>query len=138
MKSKLVLYAFAAICMLFGGSVFGQSYAVTNARIVTVSGATIERGTVVVRDGLIEAVGANAKIPADAQVYDVNGSTVYPGFIDALSNLGLAPRPTPTPGQGGFGGGQNAQVWRVRYAEPSHRMVLRAVWHGVGGSQGVY
>lgn len=105
MKLKLVLYAFAAIGMLFGGSVLAQSYAVTNARIVTVSGATIERGTVVVRDGLIEAVGANAKVPADAQVFDVNGSTVYPGFIDSLSNLGLAPRPTPAPGQGGGGGG---------------------------------
>ena len=108
MKSKLVLYAFAAIGMLFGGSVFGQSYAVTNARIVTVSGATIERGTVVVRDGLIQAVGANAAVPADAQVFDVSGATVYPGFIDSLSNLGLAARPTPAPGQGGPGGGGQA------------------------------
>jgi imidazolonepropionase-like amidohydrolase len=108
MKSKLVLYAFAAIGMLFGGSVFGQSYAVTNARIVTVSGMTIERGTVVVRDGLIQAVGANASVPADAQVFDGNGLTVYPGFIDSLSNLGLAPRPTAAPGQGGPGGGQAA------------------------------
>ncbi len=72
MKSKLVLYAFAVIGMLFGGSVFGQSYAVTNAKILTVSGATIERGTVVVRDGLIQAVGANVAVPADAQVFDAN------------------------------------------------------------------
>ena len=121
MKSKLVLYAFAAIGMLFGGSVLGQSYAVTNARIVTVSGATIERGTVVVRDGLIEAVGANAKVPADAQVFDVNGSTVYPGFIDSLSNLGLAPRPTPAPGQGGpGGGGQAAAAAAAAAAQPSN------------------
>lgn len=108
MKSKLVLYAFAAICMLWSGSVFAQSYAVTNARIVTVSGATIERGTVVIRDGLIEAVGADARVPADAQIFDGNGLTVYPGFIDSLSNLGLAPRPTPAPGQGGPGGGGGA------------------------------
>jgi imidazolonepropionase-like amidohydrolase len=105
MKSKLVLYAFAAIGMLWSGSVFAQSTAITNARIVTVSGATIERGTVVIRDGLIEAVGANVTAPADAQVFDGNGLTVYPGFIDSLSNLGLAPRPTPAPGQGGPGGG---------------------------------
>ena len=121
MKSKLVLYAFAAIGMLFGGSVFGQSYAVTNAKIVTVSGATIERGTVVVRDGLIEAVGANAAVPADAQVFDANGSTVYPGFIDALSNLGLASRPTPAPGQGGGGGGgQAAAAAAAAAATPSN------------------
>jgi imidazolonepropionase-like amidohydrolase len=119
MKSKLVLYAFAAIGMLFGGSVFAQSYAVTNARIVTVSGATIERGTVVVRDGLIQAVGANAAVPADAQVFDGNGLTVYPGFIDSLSNLGLAPRPTPTPGQGGRGGGGQAAA-AAAAAQPSN------------------
>ena len=121
MKLKLVLYAFAAIGVLWSGSVFGQSYAVTNAKIVTVSGATIERGTVVVRDGLIQAVGANAAVPADAQVFDVNGSTVYPGFIDALSNLGLAPRPTPVPGQGGGGGGgQAAAAAAAAAATPSN------------------
>jgi len=38
----------------------------------------------------------------------VNGATVYPGFIDSLSNLGLASRPTPAPGQGGGGGGGQA------------------------------
>ena len=55
-------------------------YAITNARIVTVSDKTIERGTVVVRDGLIESVGAGLKIPADARVIDGNGLTVYPDF----------------------------------------------------------
>ncbi|HLA96699.1 MAG TPA: hypothetical protein VK612_13335, partial [Pyrinomonadaceae bacterium] len=111
MKLKLVLYAFAAIGFLFGVSVSAQSYAITNAKIVTVSGATIEKGTVVVRDGLIEAVGADAKVPADAQVFDGTGLTVYPGFIDSLTNLGLqAPaRPaTGGPGGGGGGGGQAA------------------------------
>lgn len=119
MKSKLVLYAFAAIGLLFGGSVSAQSYAVTNARIVTVSGATIERGTVVIRDGLIEAVGASVTAPADAQVFDGNGLTVYPGFIDSLSNLGLAPRPTPVPGQGGGGGGAAAAAAAAQ-AQPSN------------------
>lgn len=107
MKLKLVLYAFAAIGFLFGTSAFGQAYAITNTRVVTVSGATIEKGTVVIRDGLIEAVGADARVPADAKVFDGNGLTVYPGFIDSLTNLGLpAPRAaTPT---GGGGGGQAA------------------------------
>ena len=75
-------------------------YAIANARIVTVSGATIERGTVVVRDGIIEAVGATARIPADARVLDGAGLTVYPGFIDSLTTLGLQPRPQGA-GQGG-------------------------------------
>ncbi len=109
MKPRLILFAVVAIGSVFTLPGFAQSYAITNARIVTVSGATIEKGTVVVRDGLIESVGPDARTPADAQVFDGTGLTVYPGFIDALTNLGLpAPRPTATPGQGGGGPGQAA------------------------------
>jgi len=87
-------------------------YAVTNARIVTVSGATIEKGTVVVRDGLIEAVGADAKVPTDARVLDGTGLTVYPGFFDALTTLGLSsaqPQQRP-PGGGGQTQSQQPQT----------------------------
>ncbi len=80
-----------------------ETYAITNARIVTVSGAPIERGTIVIRDGLIEAVGANAKIPADARTIDGAGLTIYPGFFDANTSLGLAAPAAPRPG--GQGGG---------------------------------
>jgi len=45
-------------------------YAIRNARIVTVSGAEIENGTVIIRVGKIEAVGANATVPAGAQEID--------------------------------------------------------------------
>ena len=81
-----------------------DTYAITNAKIVTVSGATIDRGTVVVRDGLIAAVGANATVPADARIIDGTGLTVYPGVFDANTTLGI-PRPSPSPGAGGGGGG---------------------------------
>lgn len=74
-----------------------DTYAITNARIVPVSGPVIERGTVVVRDGLIAAVGATLNAPADARVIDGTGLTVYPGIIDANTTLGI-PRPSPTPG----------------------------------------
>ena len=60
-----------------------QPMAIRNARIVTVSGPVIARGTVVVRNGLIEAVGENVPVPADAWVVDGAGLTVYPGLIDA-------------------------------------------------------
>ncbi|MDQ3711182.1 MAG: amidohydrolase family protein [Acidobacteriota bacterium] len=71
-----------------------ETFAITNARIITVSGAAIEKGAVVVRNGLIEAVGANSKIPADARMIDGTGLTIYPGFIDANTSLGL-PAATP-------------------------------------------
>src|SRR5438552_16827989 len=111
MKSKLFLPAFAAISTLFAGAINAQSYAITNARIVTVSGASIDKGTIVIRNGLIDAVGANVMPPADAQVFDATGLTVYPGFIDALTNLGLgAAAAAPAGGgrRGGGGGGQAA------------------------------
>jgi imidazolonepropionase-like amidohydrolase len=79
-------------------------YAITNARVVTVSGATIERGTVVIRDGLIAAVGASVNAPPDARAIDGTGLTVYPGLIDASTTLAI-PRPTPSPTTGGGGGG---------------------------------
>jgi hypothetical protein len=86
-----------------GGGV--DVYAITGARVVTVSGPVIERGTVVIRDGLITAVGANVAAPPDARTIDGAGLTVYPGLIDASTSLAI-PRPTPTPGAGtGAGGG---------------------------------
>lgn len=66
--------------------------AITNARIVVRPGQTIERGTVVMRDGLIEAVGAGIAPPYDARVIDGTGATVYAGFIDGWSWAGV-PRP---------------------------------------------
>ena len=77
-----------------------DTYAITNARIVSLNGPTIDKGTVVIRDGLIAAVGANVSAPADARVVDGNGLTVYPGLIDSYTNLGL-PDAAPSPSAGG-------------------------------------
>jgi imidazolonepropionase-like amidohydrolase len=66
------------------------TYVITNARIVTVSGADIDGGSVVISNGRISAVGANVPAPAGAQVIDARGLTVYPGMIDAGTNMGLS------------------------------------------------
>lgn len=63
--------------------------AITNATIVPVVGARIPRGTVVIQNGRIAAVGANVSVPSDAQVIDASGLFVYPGIIDAGTQLGL-------------------------------------------------
>lgn len=68
-------------------------FAIRNARIVIVSGPDIENGTVVIRDGKIEAVGANVSVPAGAQTIDGRGLSVYPGMIDAGTNMGLVEVP---------------------------------------------
>jgi imidazolonepropionase-like amidohydrolase len=65
------------------------TFAIKGAKIVTVSGETIENGTVVIKDGKILSVGATVAIPGDAQVIDGKGLSVFPGMIDAATTLGL-------------------------------------------------
>ncbi|MDX1984832.1 MAG: amidohydrolase family protein [Bryobacteraceae bacterium] len=66
---------------------------IRNARIVPVSGPEIAGGSVVIRDGLIEAVGAKIAEPSDAWIMEGAGFTVYPGLIDALSKWALPQTP---------------------------------------------
>lgn len=82
-----------------------RHYAVTGARIVTGTGQTLDRGTVVVHDGVIVAVGSNVTVPAGAWVIDGAGKTVYPGFVDGLTTLGHpgARGARPAAGAGPFG-----------------------------------
>jgi imidazolonepropionase-like amidohydrolase len=64
-------------------------YAIQGARIAPVSGPVIDGGTIVFRDGVIVAVGANVTVPAGAQVIAGKGLSVYPGLIDMGSTTGL-------------------------------------------------
>jgi len=59
-----------------------------HARIVVSPGHVIEQGTLVARDGVITAVGANVAAPKDATVVDLAGYTIYPGFFDAAVEMG--------------------------------------------------
>jgi imidazolonepropionase-like amidohydrolase len=65
------------------------TYVLTNARIETVTNGVIERGTLVIRDGKIDAVGTTVALPSDAEKIDCSGLTIYPGMIDAGTQLGL-------------------------------------------------
>lgn len=76
----------AALAALLNGP---DSYAVTGARIFIGNGEVIENGILVVDDGLIMSVGKGVEVPKGAWVIDGTGKMVYPGFIDALGNLGL-------------------------------------------------
>jgi imidazolonepropionase-like amidohydrolase len=59
-------------------------HAIVSARIVTAPGQVIARGTIVMRDGVIVAVGADVQPPADARIWEADSLTVYPGLIDAF------------------------------------------------------
>ena len=67
---------------------FAQDLVIDNARILDGNGGVIERGTLVVRDGRIAAVGASAGgAAANARRIDAGGRTVMPGFIDAHRHI---------------------------------------------------
>lgn len=99
-------------------------HAITGVRIVTAPGQVIDSGTVVLRDGLIEAVGAGVEPPADAwTIPGEDGWTVYPAFIDAASSVGLELEPAggPPGGPPGRPGGGNAtRTGAPHELEPVH------------------
>ncbi|MBV8855474.1 MAG: amidohydrolase family protein [Acidobacteria bacterium] len=74
------------------------TYVIRGAHVVTVSGAALDNATVVIEGGRISAVGANVTAPAGAQTIDASGLWVYPGMIDAGTNMGLAEVESGAPG----------------------------------------
>src|SRR5216683_1108026 len=99
-KRLAVVSAVFAVSLLAGTpSVWAQRtpvlqptvFAIRDARVVPEPGKLLAKATVVIRDGLIEEVGPDAKVPVDALVMDGKGLTVYPGFLDTLSNWGFDP-----------------------------------------------
>ncbi len=101
-------HAHLAIALLFiAPSVRAEApsaIAIKAAHIVTVSGEDLPKATVLLKDGLIQDVGPNVTIPADAWVIDGTGLSVYPGFIDGLSTWGI-PGATQTPATPARGAG---------------------------------
>jgi imidazolonepropionase-like amidohydrolase len=98
---------FVAVLLFLVASTVGADapgvYAITGGTLHPVSGPAIPNGTLLIRQGLVEAVGANVSIPPDAAIIDVKGAHVYPGLIDAQTSLGFtAPKSSdkaaePTP-----------------------------------------
>lgn len=82
-------------------------YAITGGTVHPVSGPEIANGTVVIRNGLIEAIGANVAVPADATTIDAKGLHVYPGLIDAQTSAGFV---SPAPRRGGSGAARPADT----------------------------
>jgi imidazolonepropionase-like amidohydrolase len=101
MSTRRLLLASILLVLPFGlllpvpaqraGDLKPRVFAIKNARVITEPGKVLPEATVVIRDGLIDAVGADAKIPPEALVTDGKGLTVYAGFIDAMSNWGFDP-----------------------------------------------
>ena len=65
------------------------TYALTNARVETITNGVLENATVIIQDGKIAAVGQSVSVPAGAEVIDCSNKTVYPGMIDSGTRIGL-------------------------------------------------
>jgi hypothetical protein len=66
------------------------TYALTNATVITSPGKSISGATILIKNGLIEGVGNNIRIPSEAQVIDADSLFIYPGFIDGAGNAGIS------------------------------------------------
>lgn len=86
MTRACLLCALAAMPLHAGGP---GVVAIRNATIHPASGPVVERGSVLIRDGLIEGAGTNLAVPPEAWVIEGAGLHVYPGLIDALSHWGM-------------------------------------------------
>ena len=85
----VVIAAVAAIGGAIGSTARAQTVAIVGGTVYPVSGPKIERGTVLIRDGRIVAVGANVPVPSDATTIDAAGKWVTPGLINAITAVGV-------------------------------------------------
>lgn len=141
-RTLLSKFLSVSLCLCGSFAVFAQNdgsqqnltgrpgtFAVVGARIVTVSGGVIENGTVVIQNGKIAAVGANASVPSGAERIDGRGLIVFPGMIDAATTLGLAEMPLGVLGSVDVAetGAMNANAKAIKGINPhtSHVEVTR-------------
>jgi imidazolonepropionase-like amidohydrolase len=87
----IILLAAAGGLLLTSSATSAQDVAITNARIVVSTGAVIERGTIVIRKGVIESVAAGTSAPPGLRTIDAKGMTAMPGFIDAHRHINTGP-----------------------------------------------
>jgi hypothetical protein len=89
-KWKLCLWIACGLLLLVSYSPLSSQedlhrvWAIKDAKLVTQAGPPIEKGILIIRNGLIEAVGPNIPIPPDAEVIDGSKLSVYPGLMDGL------------------------------------------------------
>ncbi len=105
LKQFFILLGLAFFVVSAGLAATGPTYAIINCRVLSPPLPVIEKGVIIIRDGIIEAIGPKEKvpIPEDAQVVEAEGMTAYPGFINAHTTFFLETtaeaQPQPQPGR---------------------------------------
>ncbi len=72
------------------------AHALVGGKVIVKPGEVIGDGTIIIRDGLIQAVGKDVAVPPDARVWDMHGTVIYAGFIDPCLALGSTNSPLET------------------------------------------
>jgi len=96
-------YALAAAGVLAAVSVASwaapppSKVALTNARIIPVSGAPLDKGTILIEQGKITAVGTDVEVPYDVRVFDLHGKVLMPGMINVHTSRGMDVANEPRP-----------------------------------------
>ncbi len=89
---RILIYGYVLLAVLtldvFARGPEETPVAIRGAKILTMEGETIEKGTIVIRGAKIESVGTEVTVPADATIFDAGGLTAMPGIVDAE---GIAP-----------------------------------------------
>ena len=100
-RQRLGTIVLATICLVLSGTIQlkaqggePRSFAIKGAKIIPVSGPAIDNGTIVFSKGIIVGVGKEEPIPPDAWVIEGKGLTVYPGFIDSFTDVGITAGPS--------------------------------------------
>jgi imidazolonepropionase-like amidohydrolase len=88
-KKLLTLSLLALVAPTAAAFQAPEKLAVTGAKVLTVSGETYDKATVLVENGRITAIGKDLEVPWDAKVIDASGKVVMPGLVLAHSNEGL-------------------------------------------------
>ena len=79
-----------AVAAALSTGVMAENIAITGGKVLTQTAqGTIENGTVLIKDGKIEKVTAGGNVPAGYTRVDASGKVVTPGFVGALTSLGL-------------------------------------------------
>jgi imidazolonepropionase-like amidohydrolase len=114
-----------------------QPVVVTNATILTGTGARIENGSLLMMEGRIMQVGGDIELPDGARVIDAGDRWVTPGLIDVHSHLGVY----PSPGVNAHSDGNEAtapvtaEVWAEHSVWPQDPGFSRALAGGVTALQ---
>ncbi|WP_439131328.1 amidohydrolase family protein [Polaribacter sp.] len=67
-----------------------STFAFTNATIYVTPTEVIKKGTLLIKDGKVVAVGKSVKIPNGTKTTDLSGKSIYPSFIDIYTDFGIA------------------------------------------------